>query len=188
MAETLELCTERLVLRVLDLSFAPQILDYYVRNQAFLKEWSPAADATFYTLEYQQERIAADLDLINDSRMLRLWLFRKQDAAFERTIGNLAFNNIVRGAFQSCHLGYQIDAQAGGQGLMTEALRRAIAYIFAEWKLHRIEANIMPRNHRSRRVAEKLGFVEEGLAQKYLKINGVWEDHIHYVIFNQEDV
>jgi ribosomal-protein-alanine N-acetyltransferase len=188
MAEPLELHTERLILKVLDPSFAPQVLGYYVRNQAFLKEWSPAAVDTFYTLEYQREHLQAELDLMNDGRMLRLWLFRKQDAAFERTIGNVGFNNIVRGAFQSCHLGYQIDAQESGQGLMTEALRTAIAYMFEERKLHRIEANVMPRNHRSRRVVQKLGFVEEGLAQKYLKINGVWEDHIHYVIFNQEDL
>lgn len=188
MAETLDLRTDRLTLQTLDPSFAPQVLDYYVRNKAFLKEWSPAAGDAFYTLEYQRERLQAELDLMHDGRMLRLWLFRKEDAALKRVIGNVGFNNIVRGVFQSCHLGYQIDAQEGGQGLMTEAVRKAIAYIFEVWKLHRIEANIMPRNHRSRRVIEKLGFVEEGLAKKYLKINGVWEDHIHYVVFNQEDV
>jgi ribosomal-protein-alanine N-acetyltransferase len=53
-------------------------------------------------------------------------------------------------------------------------------------QLHRIEANVMPRNLRSRRVLAKLGFAEEGLARQYLKINGVWEDHIHYVMFNDD--
>ena len=99
-------------------------------------------------------------------------------------IGDLTFNNIVRGAFQSCHLGYKIDGRQLNQGFMTEALRCAIAYVFSELKLHRIEANIMPRNARSRRVVEKLGFVQEGLARKYLKINGAWEDHFHYVLLN----
>ena len=70
------------------------------------------------------------------------------------------------------------------RGYITEALRCAIEYAFAQLKLHRIEANIIPRNARSRRVVEKLGFEPEGLARKYLKINGVWEDHLHFVIFN----
>jgi [ribosomal protein S5]-alanine N-acetyltransferase len=44
----------------------------------------------------------------------------------------------------------------------------------------------MPRNGASLRVAEKLGFENEGLGKKYLKINGKWEDHIHMVLFNEE--
>jgi ribosomal-protein-alanine N-acetyltransferase len=117
--------------------------------------------------------------------MARFWLFKREDAAFATAIGNIAFNNIVRGAFQSCHLGYQLDEREVNQGFMTEALRRAIDYAFDDMKLHRIEANVMPRNQRSRRVVEKLGFAEEGLARQYLKINGVWEDHIHYIILNE---
>jgi ribosomal-protein-alanine N-acetyltransferase len=56
--------------------------------------------------------------------------------------------------------------------------------MFGEYGLHRIEANIMPRNAASLRVVEKAGFHREGLAKKYLKINGVWEDHIHMVLLN----
>jgi ribosomal-protein-alanine N-acetyltransferase len=52
--------------------------------------------------------------------------------------------------------------------------------------LHRIEANIMPRNQRSLRVVEKLGFVDEGLSRDYLKINEKWEDHIHMVLLNKD--
>ena len=180
----LGLYTDRLTLKVLDPAFAPQVLDFFIRNRAFLKEWNPSVGDDFYTLVFQQQKLLNDLAQIEEGRMLRLWLFKREDARFERAIGSIAFNNIVRGAFQSCHLGYQIDEQEINKGLMTEALRHAIAFIFDEWKLHRIEANVMPRNQRSRRVVEKLGFVEEGLARKYLKINGVWEDHIHYIIFN----
>jgi [ribosomal protein S5]-alanine N-acetyltransferase len=182
--DTLELQTDRLTLKVLGPAFAPQVLDYFVRNQAFLKEWNPAVGDDFYTLPFQEQKLQAELEEIGAGRMLRLWLFKRDDLRFERAIGSIGFNNIVRGAFQSCHLGYQIDGQEMNKGLITEALQRAIRFMFDEWRLHRIEANIMPRNARSRRVVEKLGFVEEGLAKKYLKINGAWEDHIHYVMFN----
>jgi ribosomal-protein-alanine N-acetyltransferase len=184
--DNLELQTERLILKVVGPAFAPQALEHYARNRAFLREWNPTPPEDFYTLRYHQERLQAELDLMRDGRLQRFWLFKKADVAFATAIGNIAFNNIVRGAFQACHLGYQLDQREINKGLMTEALRRAIGFAFDELKLHRIEANIMPRNQRSRRVAEKLGFLEEGLARKYLKINGVWEDHIHYVLLNDK--
>jgi ribosomal-protein-alanine N-acetyltransferase len=182
--DTLELYTQRLALKVLDPPFAERVLDFFVRNRAFLREWNPTTTDDFYTVELHRDKLAHELELMRGGAMLRLHLFRREDAMFERVIGAITLNNIVRGAFQSCHLGYQIDQQEINQGLMTEAIGRAIAYAFDDMKLHRIEANVMPRNVRSRRVAEKLGFAEEGLATKYLKINGVWEDHIHYVMLN----
>jgi ribosomal-protein-alanine N-acetyltransferase len=182
--EHLELPTKRLCLKVIGPDFARQSLDYYTRNRTFLSEWNPIPAAEFYTLAYHQERLRIELAQMQGGRLARFWLFKREDAAFSTAIGNLALNNIVRGAFQSCHLGYQMDEREANQGFMTEALLRAIAFAFDELQLHRIEANVMPRNLRSRRVLAKLGFVEEGLARQYLKINGVWEDHIHYVMLN----
>jgi ribosomal-protein-alanine N-acetyltransferase len=182
--EHLELPTERLILKVLGPDYAAQSLDYYTRNRAFLAEWNPIPAPEFYTLAYHQERLRIELSQMSEGRLARFWLFKREDAAFTTAIGNLAFNNIVRGAFQSCHLGYQLDEREVNQGFMTEALRRAITFAFDAMQLHRIEANVMPRNLRSSRVLAKLGFVEEGLARQYLKINGVWEDHIHFVMLN----
>ncbi|MEO7908208.1 MAG: GNAT family N-acetyltransferase [Roseiflexaceae bacterium] len=182
--EDLELRTDRLRLKVLGPEFARQSLDYYARNQAFLTEWNPTPRADFYTLPYHQERLQSELGLMQEGRLARFWLFKHDDAALTTAIGNLGFNNIVRGAFQSCHLGYQLDQREINQGFMTEALRRAIAFAFDQLKLHRIEANVIPRNLRSSRVLAKLGFTEEGLARQYLKINGVWEDHVHFVLLN----
>ena len=69
---------------------------------------------------------------------------------------------------------------------MTEALHAAIVIVFKEIKLHRIEANIMPHNKPSIDLVKRLGFEYGGLAKKYLKINGKWEDHIHMTILNDE--
>ena len=182
--ENIELPTDRLILKVIGPDFAHQSLDYYLRNRAFLTEWNPTPAAEFYTLAHHQERLRVELVLMNEGRLARFWFFKREEAAFTSAIGNIALNNIVRGAFQSCHLGYQLDEREVDQGFMTEALQRAIAFAFDELQLHRIEANVMPRNLHSRRVLAKLGFEEEGLARQYLKINGVWEDHIHYVMLN----
>jgi [ribosomal protein S5]-alanine N-acetyltransferase len=179
--------SDRLALRTIDQTFAARCLDYVVRNREFFEAWNPAVDKTFYTLAFQENRLRLERELRSQDRAVRLWLFRREDRAFERIVGDLAFSNIVRGAFQSCHLGYKIDGAEGSHGLMTEALARAITFAFEKLKLHRIEANIMPRNARSIRVVEKLGFVNEGLSRKYLKIAGVWEDHLHYVLLNPDE-
>lgn len=183
----IELHTERLALRTIDDSFAARCLDYAVRNQQFFSEWNALVDDTFYTLEFQAQKLRIERELLAQDRAVRLWLFRKEDRAYEQIIGDLAFSNIIRGAFQSCHLGYKIDGTTINNGYMTEALACAIQFAFAEMHLHRIEANIMPKNARSIRVVEKLGFVNEGLSHKYLKIAGVWEDHIHYVLLNPDE-
>jgi ribosomal-protein-alanine N-acetyltransferase len=183
----IELHTERLVLRTIDDTFAARCLDYVVRNREFFSAWNPLVDETFYTLEFQAQKLRIERELRAQDRGVRLWLFEKEDRAHGRIIGDLAFSNIVRGAFQSCHLGYKTDGAAINRGYMTEALARAIRFAFADMRLHRIEANIMPRNIRSIRVVEKLGFTNEGLSRKYLKIAGVWEDHLHYVLLNTDE-
>lgn len=186
MSAALELHTTRLTLRTLDAAHAPQVTDYLRRNRMFFTPWSPTFEDAYFTVAAQRERLQHEAERRARGDQVRFWLFARADAQHAQIIGDLAFSNIIRGAFQSCHLGYQLDAAACGQGLMAEALRAALAFAFEELRLHRIEANIIPRNERSRRLVAWLGFVEEGLARTYLKINGVWEDHLHYVLFNPD--
>ena len=74
-------------------------------------------------------------------------------------IGTVGLNNIVRGCFHSCFLGYKLDQDFLNRGYMTEAVRAAVDYAFGPLALHRVEANIMPHNQASLRVAEKCGFL-----------------------------
>ena len=55
-----------------------------------------------------------------------------------------------------------------------------LRFAFDELRLHRVEAACLPRNLASRGVLTKAGFAEEGHAQRYLRINGIWEDHVLY--------
>lgn len=177
--------TDRLILKVLDESYSSQTLDYYVRNRGFLEEWEMRRPDDFYTLEAQTAQLRNDHKEYEEKRGLRLWIFNKNGEEPGRVIGCIAFNNIVWGAFLSCFLGYKLDKDEINKGYITEALKKGIEIAFHEYKLHRIEANIMPKNLRSLKVAEKLGFCNEGISRKYLKINGKWEDHIHMVLLNE---
>lgn len=176
--------TERLVLKILGTSSAHMVLDYYLRNRDFLREWEPVRSERFYTKVYHEVQLKNDLFQIQNKNLLRLWIFKKTDE--NRIIGSIGFSNIVRGAFLSCYLGYKLDQDEINQGYMTEAIKKGIDIVFNQYGLHRIEANVMPKNKRSLRVTEKLGFYNEGIAHKYLKINGIWEDHVHMVLLNDK--
>ena len=174
--------TERLLLKVLDKSYAEKLVDYYLRNKSFLEEWEPIRSEEFYTKQYQEEQLDKALTDIKNNNSLVLWIFDKQDD--NRILGSVAFTNIVKGVFLSTYLGYRLDKDEINKGYITEALQKGIEIIFNEYGLHRIEASIMPKNKRSLRVTEKLGFYNEGTSYKYLRINGKWEDHIHMVLLN----
>ena len=104
---------------------------------------------------------------------------RRGDRRLMGSVGLIADSARQYGSARS--LGYALGVDYWGQGYMTEAVKACAACAFGTLGLHRIEGNIMPRNRRSLRVAEKCGFREEGLARAYLRIHGVWEDHIHMV-------
>ena len=99
------------------------------------------------------------------------------DGAFA---GELNLNNIVRGAMQSATIGYWIDRARAGRSLMSESIVVLMQFAFEELNLHRLEICIIPRNSNSRRVVEKLDLREEGIAQRFLEINGAWEDHVRF--------
>ncbi|GKX30167.1 alanine acetyltransferase [Vallitalea longa] len=177
--------TDRLVLRTIDTSFTKKVLDYYIRNKEFLEPWEPRREPVFYKPISQKKTIRREMDLMNNLSMLRLWIFKKEDTHFQRIIGTVSFSNIVRGCFKSCFLGYKLDKDEINKGYICEAIERGIHVMFEDYKLHRIEANIIPRNIPSIKVVTKLGFENEGLSKKYLMINGTWEDHYHMVLLNK---
>ena len=180
----MEFKTRRLILKVLDKSYADVVLDYNLRNRQFLSEWGSLEDEDFYSLKKHKIILSHDTNPIKKLELLRLWIFKKSDNSFDRTIGSVCFSNIIRQNFRSCFLGYKLDKDEINKGYMTEAIEKGIDIMFNEYKIHRIEANVMPKNKRSLKVLEKAGFENEGLSKKYLEINGKWEDHIHMVILN----
>lgn len=100
------------------------------------------------------------------------------DGDAETLVGGVTLSNIRRRAAQFVTLGYWMGQSYAGRGIMTEAVGTCLPFIFDTLMLHRVHAAFLPGNTASRRVLEKNGFVEEGFAEKYLQINGRWEDHV----------
>jgi len=151
-----------------------------------LDRWSPPVAAEFFTERFWAARLAIAVEDYAADRAVRLVIQPRRgreapasdDPADSPIIGTCNYTNIVRGAFHACHLGYQVARDQQGRGLMAEALRATNAFMFDVLRLHRVMANFRPENDRSRRLLERLGFVEEGFARGYLFIDGAWRDHV----------
>jgi ribosomal-protein-alanine N-acetyltransferase len=100
--------------------------------------------------------------------------------------GEINLSSVQRGAFQSGYVGYWVDEACAGNGYCPEAVVVMCRFAFEELALHRLQLSIVPRNRASRRVVEKLGLRDEGVAVRYLQINGRWEDHIRFAVTSEE--
>ena len=155
------------------------------RNQEWLTKWEPARLPHHPDPEMNRDVFAARCGARDRERhagsQYAFGIF--VDGAFA---GEINLNNVVRGAFQSATIGYWIDQARAGRAYMSEAVVVLAQYAFESLNLHRLEVCIIPRNHNSRRVVEKLELRNEGTAERFLEINGVWEDHVRYGITVEE--
>ena len=104
----------------------------------------------------------------------------------QQVAGEVNLNNVIRGAMQSGTIGYWIDQRHAGNSYVAEAVAVVLQFGFEQLALHRLEICIVPRNTNSRRVVEKLRLRNEGIAERFLEINGTWEDHVRYAITVEE--
>lgn len=170
--------TQRLMLRLAQPGMEDAMVRFLEENFAgHLDRWSPPVASAFFGEQFWRERLAASVEDYRFDRGVR-FVLQWPGPPDGPILGTCNYTNIVRGVFQACHLGYQIARAHEGQGLMAEALRAGNAFVFHTLRLHRIMANFRPENERSRRVLQRLGFVEEGLARDYLFIDGAWRDHV----------
>ncbi len=151
------------------------LCDYYQRNKTHLHAWEPHRTDEFYTPEFWQNQVEVSINMFDKKQAVRLVVLDKEQT---QVIATCNFSNIVFGCFQACHLGYSIDKNYEGKGIMVEVLQAGIQYMQNEFNLHRIMANHLPNNHRSAKLLQRLGFEKEGYAKDYLKINGRWQDHV----------
>ncbi len=178
------LLTARLRLVAADAHFGAALAAFHERNRAHLAPWDPPSSADFYTEATQAQRLHEAAAAFEAGTGYRYLVQPIGDAT--RVIGSIHFSNLMRGAFQSCTLGYALDQAFEGQALMTEALRCAIAEMFSvRVNLHRIQAAYRPENWRSAEVLKRLGFQDEGLASDYLFIDKEWRVHRLSALLNK---
>ncbi len=101
-------------------------------------------------------------------------------------VGQINVANILYGAVSSAVIGYWLVPSVAGRGVAPTAVALATDYLMKTLGLHRVEINIVPENHKSLRVVEKLGFRHEGLKRNYIHINGSWRDHFVFALTTED--
>ena len=154
---------------------AEGLLNYYKRNEEHLKNFEPARDNSFYTLEVQKDILLESYKQLMKGTSFDLGIYINK-----KIIGKIKISNIVNGIFKSDIIGYSMDKDYQGKGYMKEAVRLVLKYAKEELELHRIEGSVLTDNIRSKSVLLANGFKELGLNEQYLFINNKWRDHITF--------
>lgn len=167
----ISLCSSRLTVRTPVSRDTFPLEEFERRNAQSLALWE-SKERPRLTAQAKLEKWRRDFE---GGEAIRFLLFPQ--VAPELVVGLCCFTQITKER-GSCYLGYQMDEGYEGQGLMTEALETAIAYMFEEQKMRCIMAQYMPSNVKSGRVLEKLRFKVEVDAKRLLCLNGIWQEHV----------
>ena len=168
---------------------APQMQDFAQwaelreRSRAYLAPWEPIWPSDDVTRSGYRRRLRRYADDLANDRAYPFLVFRADDGVL---VGGATLANVRRGIVQAGTIGYWIGEPFAGMGYMTRALKVLLPTLFSELNLHRIEAACIPTNAPSIRVLEKSGFTREGLARRYLCINGVWQDHLLFGMLHDD--
>jgi ribosomal-protein-alanine N-acetyltransferase len=149
--------------------------DLRAASRAFLQPWEPTWPADDLTRAAFRRRLAAYARDRETGQAYSFFVFQQSDGALS---GGITLSNIRRGVAQMGTVGYWCGQAFARRGLTLAAARALRRFAFDTLALHRLEAACLPHNDASRRLLVKAGFEEEGFAKAYLKINGVWRDHV----------
>jgi [ribosomal protein S5]-alanine N-acetyltransferase len=144
-------------------------------SRAFLEPWEPTWPEDDLTQAAFRRRLRRQDEDISRDEAYAFLIF---DQTSDQLLGGVTLGAVRRGVSQTGTLGYWMGAPHAGKGRMTRAVAAVVDFAFARLRLHRVEAACIPDNAPSIAVLERNGFEREGFARGYLRINGVWRDHI----------
>lgn len=167
-------------LRLVDEDDARVLADLLRVGRAFLAPWEPERDDAFFT-EDTQRRLVGEALARSAAGTAVPFVILDEGAV----VGRITVTDVVRGAFQSAHLGYWVAEAAGGRGVATAAVAAAVRTAFDDLGLHRLQADTLVHNTASQRVLARNGFTRIGLAPRYLRIAGRWQDHVLHQLLDE---
>jgi len=175
--------SERVMLRTPQMSDYPAWAELRASSREFLIPWEPLWAMDELSRASFRRRVRHYQRDLREDIGYALFIYTADTG---RLVGGITLCNVRRGVTQSCTLGYWIGAEYAQQGYMTAAVRAVVPFVFESLELHRLEAACLPTNTASIRLLEKIGFKREGLARRYLRINGGWQDHLLYALLDSD--
>ena len=161
----------------------PRWADLRETSRNFLQPWEPSWPEDDLTRGAYRRRLAAYAEDMDRGVAYPFLVFRRGDDAL---VGGITLSNIRRGVAQMGSIGYWIGQPFTRRGYTVDAVRAVTGFCFGRLRLHRVEAACIPTNAASQGVLLKAGFQQEGLARDYLRIDGVWRDHLLFGLVSKD--
>tara|TARA_R110002073_G_scaffold108271_3_gene243176 strand:+ start:341 stop:769 length:429 start_codon:yes stop_codon:yes gene_type:complete len=139
-------------IRQIQITDSPLLANFYRNNKEHLTPWEPQRK---HSLLAWQDRTKQRVEEAKQQKAAFFIALNSQTGKIQ-AICNLT--NIVREPFHACYMGFAVDKDQEGTGLMFELCTHVIDYAFNEMLLNRIMANYLPTNLRSKKLLSKLGF------------------------------
>lgn len=175
--------TKRLVLKILGEESAGPVTEFFTRNRSFFSPWEASHHQEYFSIPYQRRILAAETAGFLHAQFVRYYLFLPWAGL---PIGTASFQHIRPWPDASCQVGYRLDQEYTGCGYMSEALTCLIPKVFFYYRLHRIEADILPSNIASIRLIERMNFTLEGTARGRYLIGEKYQDHLRYSLLSDD--
>lgn len=181
------LTTPRLVLRAMTEADRDACVRAYTESREHWRPWLPSVASGESPEQQFETRLIRNQQGWKTGVRLSFNAFTLDGGEF---VGDCNLNNVVRGAYNNADIGWRVTCGCQGRGYATEIVGAVMTWAFTALPsgggLHRIQANVMPRNARSMALARRLGYRAEGLAHAMLHINGAYEDHVMFAITAEE--
>jgi ribosomal-protein-alanine N-acetyltransferase len=165
--------TADVAVRIVTEDDVPALTALLVANREHLAPWNPQRPEEYFAEEFQRGDVARLLEVHRQGGVLPGVVLVDGEP-----VGRVTVNNVVRGAFLSGDLGYWVSRHVTGRGVATGAVAAMTRLAFGEAGLHRLQAGTLLHNAASQRVLRRNGFTPIGVAPRYLRIAGEWQDHL----------
>ena len=182
-ASTVRLVGQKTVLRPPARSDEKQWIDVREESRDFLEFWEPTWPSDATTPAAFRRRLKKFSSDWRDGATYAFLIFTRED---ELLVGGITLSNVRRGVAQTGSVGYWMGKRFARNGYMAEAVQLTLDFAFDTLGLHRVEAACLPSNAPSRSLLLKSGFIQEGFARRYLRINGTWQDHVSFAILRTD--
>ncbi len=160
-----------------------QWIDIREKSREFLEFWEPTWPSDATTPAAYRRRLKKFTADWREGTTYAFLIFRRED---DRLLGGITLSNVRRGVAQSGSVGYWMGKPYARNGYMAETIQLLLEFAFDTLGLHRVEAACLPSNTPSRNLLLKSGFLQEGFARRYLRINGTWQDHVSFAVLRTD--
>lgn len=167
-------------LSLFELRHAEKLNALITQNFEHIREWSPWLKDRERTIERTREFIRRNLKQFAESGGFGICIWYKGEMAGQIEYNYFDWNN------RKTEIGFWLGESFQGKGLITKSCRVLINHAFDELKLNRVEMHCGVENQKSRRIAEKLGFKEEGVIRQSAWLHDRFVDYVIYGMLSSE--